>query len=80
MNNINSNRKQLSPEEHEELLRVLNVYFEKNRNRHKDIEWSEVQVKLEANTEKLWLFHEMERMYSRYVLSWQLSISLEAAF
>ena len=30
-------------------------------NRHKDLEWAEVQAKLEANPEKLWSLHEMER-------------------
>jgi hypothetical protein len=35
--------------------------FENNMTRHKGIEWSKVQAKLEANTEKLWSLHEMER-------------------
>ncbi len=35
--------------------------FEKNMNRHKGLEWSKVHTKLEANTEKLWSLHEMER-------------------
>jgi len=30
-------------------------------NRHKGLEWAEVQTKLEANAEKLWSLHEMER-------------------
>ena len=29
-------------------------------NRHKELEWSKVQAKLEANTEKLWSLNEME--------------------
>ena len=61
MNNINCNKKELSPEQHEELLRVLKARFEKNMNRHKGLEWAKVQAKLEANTEKLWSLHEMER-------------------
>ena len=61
MNNINSNKKELSPEQREELLRALNARFEKNMNRHKGLEWAEVQAKLEANTEKLWSLNEMER-------------------
>jgi hypothetical protein len=60
MNNMNSNKKDLSPERREELLSVLKARFEKNRNRHKDIEWAKVQAKLEANTEKLWSLDEME--------------------
>ena len=61
MNHINSHKKELSPEQHEELLRALKARFEKNMNRHKGLEWAEVQAKLEANTEKLWSLHEMER-------------------
>ena len=30
-------------------------------NHHKGLEWTKVQAKLEANTEKLWSLHEMER-------------------
>ncbi|HLC45079.1 MAG: hypothetical protein A2722_02645 [Candidatus Doudnabacteria bacterium RIFCSPHIGHO2_01_FULL_50_11] len=61
MNNINSNKKELSPEQGEELLKALKARFEKNINRHKGIEWAKVQAKLEANTEKLWSLNEMER-------------------
>jgi len=51
---------ELSPEQREELLKTLKARFEKNMNRHKDLEWAEVQAKLEANTEKLWSLNEME--------------------
>lgn len=61
MNNMNSNKKELSPEQREELLSVLKARFEKNMNRHKGIEWANVQAKLEANPEKLWSLNEMER-------------------
>src|SRR5216684_5921444 len=61
MKNININKKKLSPEQREELLRALKARFEKNRNRHKGLEWDKVQAKLEANTEKLWSLNEMER-------------------
>jgi hypothetical protein len=56
-----SNKKALSPEPYEELLRALKVRFEKNMNRHKGLEWAQVQAKLEANAEKLWSLNEMER-------------------
>jgi len=59
--NINSNKKDLSPEQREELLRVLNARFENNMNRHKGLEWAKVQAKLQANAEKLWSLNEMER-------------------
>ena len=55
------NKKELSPEQREELLRALKARFEKNMNRHKGLEWAKVQAKLEANTEKLWSLNEMER-------------------
>jgi hypothetical protein len=54
-------KKELSPEQHEELLRTLKVRFEKNMNRHKGLGWAKVQTELEANTERLWSLNEMER-------------------
>lgn len=61
MGNVNSNKKDLSPKQREELLGALKARFEKNRNRHKDLEWPKVQAKLEAHPEKLWSLSEMER-------------------
>jgi len=60
---MNSNKKQLSPEQGEELLRTLKARFEKNMNRHKGLEWAKVQAKLDppAGGEKLWSLNEMER-------------------
>jgi len=55
------NKKELSPEQHEELIKTLKARFEKNMNRHKGLEWAKLQAKLEANTEKLWSLNEMER-------------------
>jgi hypothetical protein len=56
-------KKELSPDQREELLRVLKARFEKNMNRHKDLEWAKVQAKLDqpAGGEKLWSLGEMER-------------------
>jgi hypothetical protein len=51
----------LSPEQREELLRALKARFEKNMNRHKGLEWAQVQAKLEAHGEKMWSLNEMER-------------------
>jgi hypothetical protein len=51
----------LSKKQREEILRALKARFEKNMSRHKGLEWSQVQTKLEANTEKLFSLHEMER-------------------
>ena len=59
--NMNSNKKDLSPERREELRRALKGCFERNMNRHTGLEWANVQAKLEANAEKLWSLNEMER-------------------
>jgi hypothetical protein len=61
MKNIKGNKKELSSGQREELLKTLKGRFEKNMNRHKGLEWSKVQTKLEANAEKLWSLNEMER-------------------
>jgi hypothetical protein len=59
--NINSNKKDLSPKQREQLLRALQSRFEKNMNRHQGLEWAKLQAKLETNTERLWSLNEMER-------------------
>jgi hypothetical protein len=51
----------LSKKQGEDLLGTLRVRFEKNMNRHEGLAWAEVQARLEANAEKLWSLHEMER-------------------
>src|SRR6186997_1500010 len=61
MDNTKGDKKKLSPEQREELLRALKARFEKSVNRHKGLEWAKVQAKLEADTEKLWSLNEMER-------------------
>jgi len=54
-------KKELSVAERDDLLKELKARFDKNMNRHKSLEWAEVQAKLEARTEKLWSLNEMER-------------------
>jgi Protein of unknown function (DUF4256) len=66
MTPINSNKKELSPKQREELLKSLKARFEKNIDRHKGVEWAKVLAKLDANPdsyrdEKLWSLNEMER-------------------
>jgi hypothetical protein len=56
-----SDKKEFSPEQRKELFGALKARFEKNMNRHKDLEWAKIQAKLEANAEKLWSLKEMER-------------------
>jgi hypothetical protein len=56
-----ANKKHLSPQQHDELLRTLETRFEKNRDRHKGLEWAPIQAKLAASAEKLWSLDQMER-------------------
>jgi hypothetical protein len=58
---MKSNKKDLSREQREELFIVLKTRFEKNKERHKGLEWAKIQAKLEAHPEKLWSLYEMER-------------------
>jgi hypothetical protein len=53
-------KKELTPKQSEEILKALKARFEKNMNRHKGMEWSKVQTKLEANADKLWSLNAME--------------------
>ena len=55
----NDNNKLLQTQQ-EELIAVLKARFEKNKDRHTNLEWADVQTKLEANPKKLWSLHEME--------------------
>lgn len=57
---MKSNKKKLSVQQQEELLKTLKTRFEKNMNRHKGLEWAKVQAKLEARPEKLWSLDDME--------------------
>ena len=54
------NKKELSSSQHDDLLRILKVRFEKNKNRHKGVDWSMVEARLKANTVKQWSLNEME--------------------
>jgi hypothetical protein len=58
---IMKGKKELSPDQSKELFGVLKARFEKNANRHEDIEWSKIRTKLEGSPEKLWSLYEMER-------------------
>ena len=52
--------KELSKQSREELLSALHARFEKHIERHQGLEWVEIQVRLEADPEKLWSLNEME--------------------
>jgi hypothetical protein len=56
----NGNEK-LSAAQRDELVKTLKARFEKNMNRHKGLEWSKIQAKLEGAGAKLWSLNEMER-------------------
>jgi hypothetical protein len=60
MSKINKAKKDASPGSIQGLLKTLQDRFEKNMNRHKGIEWANVQAKLEAGSEKLRSLSEME--------------------
>ena len=60
MKNNNNNKKKLTPEQYEELLKVIKARFEKNMKRHKGMEWVKVQARLEGTPEKLWPLDVME--------------------
>lgn len=53
-------KNKLTPEQQKELLKTLQVRFEKNMKRHKGLKWTAVQTKLETNPEKLWSLNAME--------------------
>lgn len=55
------NKIELSSAEAKELLSVLKTRFEKNMNRHKGVEWTNVHARLEASPGKLWALNEMEK-------------------
>ena len=55
-----TSKKQLSSAERQDLLEILRTRFEKNMNRHKGIQWSEVEAKLVASPGKLWSLDQME--------------------
>ena len=51
---------ELPSDKGESLLKTLKARFEKHMNRHNGIEWAKVQVKLEAQPEKLASLNAME--------------------
>ena len=61
MDTKNNNKKELSPDHHDELLVTLQARFEENMSRHQGLEWLAVQARLETNPDKLWSLSEMER-------------------
>jgi hypothetical protein len=58
---LKSNKKELTREQREQLLRELKARFEKNMDRHQGLEWAKVQARLDANAERVWSISEMEQ-------------------
>ncbi len=58
---MNHSDNRLAKEQQVELLYILKSRFEKYNNRHTKVKWANVQVKLEANHEKMRSLYEMER-------------------
>lgn len=52
--------KKLSEEQQNQLLNVLKIRFEKNKNRHKELEWEKIQAKLKTLPDKMWTLAQME--------------------
>lgn len=61
MTKTDRTNKTLASEQREELLNTLKERFEKHIDRHEFLDWPKIQEKLEANPDKLWSLHEMER-------------------
>ena len=55
------NNNKLSPVQREKLLKILKARFEENMERHENILWNKVQMKLDKSDGKLWSLNEMER-------------------
>jgi len=45
MNNLKGNKKELSPNQREELVNALRVRLEKDPSRHKGLAWAKVQAR-----------------------------------
>ncbi|HVT86870.1 MAG TPA: DUF4256 domain-containing protein [Chitinophagaceae bacterium] len=56
-----STGKKLSAQQTEALVQTLKTRFEKNKTRHKSIEWAAVLARLHSHPRKLWSLYEMEQ-------------------
>lgn len=55
-----STKKVLPPEQHLELIKILQSRFEANIIRHTDIHWDKVLSRLETSPQKMWSLYAME--------------------
>jgi len=57
---MKSSKKELTPKQREDLLKILKTRFDENTSRHEGLAWSALLARLEVNPEKLWSLNEME--------------------
>lgn len=55
------NKRQSTAKQYSDLIEKLKVRFEKNRQRHKGIDWTRVEERLENADQKCWSLQEMEQ-------------------
>ena len=51
---------ELTPEQREDLLDILQTRFEHHMYRHRELTWQKIQARLSEHAEKLWSLHQME--------------------
>ena len=56
-----NSKRELQTDQRVELLSTLRARFEGHKHRHEELEWADVQARLEARAESLWSLNEMER-------------------
>jgi hypothetical protein len=56
-----STKKELSPQQRDELLAALKARFDANKARHPGSVWAKLQARLDVRPDKLWSLAEMER-------------------
>jgi hypothetical protein len=61
MHTAKSDKRKLSSEHGDALLKTLKARFEKNMSRHKGLAWAHAETRLKAKPDKLWSLAEMER-------------------
>ena len=54
-------KKQLAIAEKESVLNLLQLRFNKQKERHAPLKWADIQTRLEQNPEKLWSLCQMEQ-------------------
>jgi Protein of unknown function (DUF4256) len=58
---MNMPKTNLSSDQRERLLEILEARFAKHMDRHQALDWAKVQARLDVHLEKLWSLNEMER-------------------